>query len=100
MDIPAPKSMAQTLLDEFRAFLLDRHGEQAVQVFDQKVGGGDVKELVGNGLTSYAVKQLSKKIKSASREFANDDPEFLAMVEKAFQDEAKTVARRFAGNQS
>lgn len=48
MDVPAPKSMAQTLLDEFRAFLLDRHREQAAQVFDQRVGGGDVKDLVGD----------------------------------------------------
>ena len=100
MDIPAPKSMAQTLLDEFRAFLLDRHGEQAVQVFDQKVGGGDVKELVGNGITSYGIKELVKKIKVAAREFAADDPEFLGMVEKAFRDEARTVSRRFAGKQS
>lgn len=30
-DIPAPQSMAQTLLDEFREFLRDQHGEQAVQ---------------------------------------------------------------------
>ena len=92
--------MAQTLLDEFRAFLLDRHGEQAVQVFDQKVGGGDVKELVGNGITSYGIKELVKKIKVAAREFAADDPEFLGMVEKAFRDEARTVSRRFAGKQS
>lgn len=100
MDIPEPQSMAQTLLDEFRAFLLDRHGEQAVQVFDQRVGGGDVKDLVGDGLTSYGVKQLVQKIKSAAREFASDDPEFLGMIEKALEDEAKTVARRFAKKQN
>lgn len=100
MDVPAPKSMAQTLLDEFRAFLLDRHGEQAVQVFDQRVGGGDVKDLVGDGLTSYGVKQLVQKIKTAAREFASDDPEFLGMIEKALEDEARTVARRFARKQN
>ncbi len=41
-----------------------------------------------------------KKIKVAAREFAVDDPEFLGMVEKAFQDEARTVARRFAVKQN
>ncbi|MFT5527149.1 MAG: hypothetical protein ACI9HK_005131 [Pirellulaceae bacterium] len=71
--------------------LLDRHGEQAVQVFDQRLGG-DVKDSIGNGLTSYAVKELVRKIKVTAREFAADDPEFLEMVEKAFQDEARTVA--------
>ena len=58
-----------------------------------------MKGLVGNGLTSYGVKQLVQKIKTAAREFANDDPEFLAMVEKAFQGEARTVSRRFAAKQ-
>lgn len=99
MDIAAPKRMPQTLVDEFREFLLDRYGEQAVQVFDQRVGGGDVKDLVGNGLTSDAVKNLVKRIQDASRDFAADDPVFLRMVEKVFQDEGNTVARRFAVKQ-
>nr|ADY58764.1 exocyst complex component 3 [Rubinisphaera brasiliensis DSM 5305] len=100
MDVPAPNSMAQTLLDEFRAFLLARHCEQAVQVFDQRVGGDDLKGLVGDGLTSYGVKQLVQKIKAATRKFASDDPEFLGIIEKALEDEAKTVARRFVKKQN
>ncbi len=100
MAIPAPQAANDSLIDAFKEFLRERHGEQAVQVFDQRLDGGDVKELVGNGLTSYAVKQLVQKIKSAAREFAANDPEFLGMIEKAFRDEAKTVARRFAGKQN
>ncbi|QDU95790.1 hypothetical protein [Lignipirellula cremea] len=49
---------------------------------------------------SYAVKQLVQKIKSAAREFAANDPEFLGMIEKAMEGEARTVARRFAGKQN
>lgn len=97
MDIPAPQPESGTLIQAFREFLREKHGERAVQVFDQRVGGGDVKELIGNGLTSYALKELVKRVKNAARDFAADDPGFLAMVEKAFRDEARTVGRRFAG---
>jgi len=62
--------------------------------------GGDVKNLIGNGLSSCAVKTLTRKVKSAAAEFAADDPEFLSIVEKAFEDEARTVARRFAAKQN
>ncbi len=90
----------QTLGDEqvtekFRAFLFSRLGEDAVRVFDQRLNGADVKELVGDGLTSYAIKQLVKTIKSSARDFFSDDPDRLAMIEKAFEAEARTNARRF-----
>jgi len=41
-----------------------------------------------------------QKIKSAAREFTSDDPEFLGMIEKALEGEAKTIARRFAKKQN
>ena len=48
-------------------------------------------------MSHYAVKELVKKVKAAAREFAFDKPKFLSMVEKALEEEARTVARRFAG---
>lgn len=99
-DLPAPQPESETLIQAFREFLREKHGQAALDVFDERLEGGDVKELIGNGLTSYALKELVKRVKNAARDFAADDPGFLAMVEKAFRDEARTVGRRFAGKRN
>ena len=79
-----------------------RHGEAAVALLDQRLGGGQSKELIGTpGLeTSYQVKQVTQAIKRSLESWGASDPEFLALVRRAMEEEKETVARRFAGKQS
>ena len=84
-----------TLLDEFREFLGQQLGQQAVTVFDHRLDGRDTKELVGqNGMTSYRIKMTVQAIKSAARQFAQGDPTFLRMVDRAMAEEERTVGKR------
>ncbi len=66
-------------------------------VLDQRLDGGDTKELIGKqGLeTSYRVKQVVGQVKDALKTFSRDQPEFRNMVQKALEDEANTLERRF-----
>jgi DNA-directed RNA polymerase specialized sigma24 family protein len=97
MDIAAPAPTSHALIDQFRDFLRRRYGAAAVEVLDQRLEGGEVKELIGQpGLeTSYRLKQVVQAIKQAAEEFAQDEPELLSMIRRAMASEAETVARRF-----
>jgi hypothetical protein len=90
------QSSGHAMIEAFRQFLRLHHGEVVLQVFDHRFGGGDVKKLVSAGLSSYAIKEAVKRIKAAGREFAADDPELAAMIDRAFRSEAETMARRFS----
>jgi len=93
--LPAQQQSSDSLLDEFREFLRQQLGPQAVAVFDHRLEGRDTKELVGqNGMTSYRIKLTVQAIKSAARQFAQGDPSFLRMVEKAMREEERTVGKR------
>jgi len=98
--IPTHQPYSDELIDAFRDFLRDRHGEAAVEVLNQRLrlANADTKDLVGRpGLESaYKVKKVVQAIKQAAREFAADDPQFLAMIERAMQDETRTLQKRFA----
>lgn len=96
-DIQAPESGSDELVQAFREFLLEKHGQAALDVFDERLADGETKSLIGRpGLeTSYKVKQVVQAIKKAAEEFGKGDPEFLGMVRRAMRDEAETVGKRF-----
>ena len=85
------------LLARFRSHLRNSVGHAGVMVLDQRLDGGDTKELIGRqGLeTSYRVKQVVAQVKDALKTFSRDQPEFRNMVQKALEDEANTLERRF-----
>jgi len=93
--LPARQQSGNTLLDEFRECLRQQLGPQAVALFDHRLEGRDTKELVGqNGMTSYRLKLTVQAIKSAARQFAEGDPSFLRMVDRAMREEERTVGKR------
>jgi len=97
MDLPAPQRQSDTLIQAFREFLLEKHGQAALDVFDERLAGGETKSLVGRpGLeTSYKIKKVVQAIKKTAEEFGAGDPEFLALVRRALSAEAETVGKRF-----
>jgi len=97
MDVPAPQSQSETLIQAFREFLLEKHGQAALAVFDERLAGGETKSLVGQpGLeTSYKIKKVVQAIKKTAEEFGAGAPEFLALVRRAMEEEAETVGKRF-----
>ncbi len=101
MDLPVRQSQSETLIQAFREFLLEKHGQAALDVFDERLAGGETKSLVGQpGLeTSYKIKKVVQAIKKTAEEFGAGDPEFLALVRRAMEEEAETVTRRFAQKQ-
>ena len=44
--------------------------------------------------TSYSVKKMTRGVKELAREFAADDPEFLAMIDRAIGRESATQEKR------
>lgn len=97
VDITAPAPTSHALIDQFRDHLRRHYGAVAVEVLDQRLEGGEVKELIGQpGLeTSYRLKQVVQAIKQAAEEFAQDEPELLNMIRRAMTSEADTVEKRF-----
>jgi hypothetical protein len=85
-----------SLAQEFLVFLRDRYGALPASVFQHRLAGGQVKELFGNVGSRHSIKQAVRQIKTAVRDFASGDPEFVGMVEKAFAGEAATKEKRRA----
>ncbi len=85
------------LLARFRNHVQNSVGSAGLIVLDQRLDGGDTKALIGRqGLeTSYRVKQVVGQVKDALRTFSKDMPEFRNMVQRALEDEANTLDRRF-----
>lgn len=44
------------MIEAFRQFLRRRYGEPVLHVFDHRLAGNEVRELIGPGTTGYAVK--------------------------------------------
>ena len=100
-ELPIARQSNGTLIDEFREFLRQQLGDHAVAVFDHRVEGRDTKEFVGqDGMTSYRLKLTVQAIKSAARQFAEGDPAFLAMVDRALAAEEKTFGKRRAAKKA
>jgi hypothetical protein len=96
-DLPARAApQDDTVIEQFRRWLRERLGDEAVRVFDQRLEGLDTKALVGSqGMSSYRVKALVNAIKAAAVAWGQSDPEFLARVQRLMGEEAGTMARRF-----
>jgi hypothetical protein len=100
LPVDAPSRRVQTtesLVDDFRDYLRTELGPAAVTVLDQRLVGGDTKELIGQqGIeSSYRLKRMVQEIKEAARRFAVGNAEFHHMVTRAFEKEAQTMERRF-----
>jgi hypothetical protein len=95
-DLPARATPQDDMvIEQFRRWLRERLGDEAVRVFDQRLEGLDTKALVGShGMTSYRVKALVNAIKAAAVAWGQSDPEFLTKVQRLMGEEAGTVARR------
>ncbi len=99
MDVPEParNSSSEEVIDQFRNYLRTRVGPAAVAVLDQRLAGQDLKNLLGSqGLeTSYRLKQAVQDLKSALKNFAQNDPAFYAAIQQAMNAEQRTLDRRF-----
>jgi hypothetical protein len=91
---------SSSLVDQFTRLVADRLGPLAAAILDWRFDGNEVKDMVGNpqfGSPSvYAIKREVQEIKRLAHEFAiqNDDPGFLAAVERGMNAEARTVQKR------
>jgi hypothetical protein len=106
-DLPARPNQdcAGSVIDGFRNFLQTRLGDLAVAVFNARLEGRQIKDLVGlpelDSPGRHIVKRTVQEIKTAARDYAKrlDDPDFLRRVEELLDAEAATVARRMATTQ-
>jgi hypothetical protein len=93
------------IIDGFRNLLQTRHGDLAVAIFNARLEGRQMKDLVGlpelDRPGRHVVKQVVQEIKTAARDYAQrlDDPDFLRRVERLLDAESATVARRVATTQ-
>jgi hypothetical protein len=104
-DVPQQQvepEQADDLLIKFRHHLRNAVGSAGLMVLDQRLNGADTKDLIGKqGLeTSYRVKQVVGQVKDALKTFSKDMPEFQNMVQRALEDEANTLRKRFRGMSS
>ena len=105
--VPARSEKDQdgTIIDKFRKLLQTRLGDLAVAIFNARLEGRQMKDLVGlpelDRPGRYIVKRVVQQIKTAARDYAQrlDDPDFLRRVERMMDAEAATVARRTATTQ-
>jgi hypothetical protein len=85
------------IIDVFRRLVKERLGELALSVLDQRLSGGETKELVGIGTQSaFYVKQSVQSIKELAQRFAVKigDNSFADMVSKAMAAESETIEKR------
>ena len=84
------------LLDDFRELVRRHLGAIAVRIFDARQEGAEMKTLPG--VSSYAVKEAVKNIKSLAKKYAVavGDPSLLRQIERLMAAEEMTVQRRKA----
>lgn len=88
----------EDLITDFRRWLEDQHGIPAVVVFDARLDGRDIKDLIGIAVgipTAYALKRIVQQIKSAAVRWAGTDPAFQEKVRRLMDREQTTIAKRF-----
>jgi hypothetical protein len=96
---PERASGNSEIIDLFRRLVKDRLGDLALRVLDQRLSGGETKELVGIGTQSaFYVKQSVQSIKELAQRFAFriGDSKFANMVATAMDREKTTVEKRKA----
>ena len=90
------------LIDQFRNLVAQRLGKLALEILDARLAGEDSKKLVGkaaNGTASaYYIRRETSALKRLAHQFAaqSGDPGFMRLVDRAFDAEAATVAKRHA----
>ncbi|MGO9109100.1 MAG: hypothetical protein ACLP9L_07705 [Thermoguttaceae bacterium] len=90
------------LVERFRAKLQSRLGDLAVKIFDARLEGRQMKDLIGlpelGRSGRFVVKRTVQEIKTLAHEFAEvlGDADFLWQVERLMDAEAATIARRTA----
>jgi hypothetical protein len=91
-----------TLVEGFKKLLQTRLGTLATTIFDARLQGWQMKNLIGlpelHHPSRHVVKWTVQQIKKLAREFAEGlgDPDFLWQVERLMDAEAETIARRTA----
>lgn len=92
----------ERVIDDFRQLVRSRLGELGLAVLQARMDGQETKSLVGREDLGrpgrFVIKRIVQEIKALAREhaLAVDDPGFAADVERAFQRESETVAKRKA----
>ena len=93
------------IIENFTKLLQTRLGDLAVAIFNARLEGRQMKDLVGlpelDRPSRYVIKRTVQEIKTLARDYAQrlDDPDFLRRVERLLDAEAATVARRIATTQ-
>ena len=104
-ELPARSSAPEDdekLIRGFRELVRQRLGGLGVAVLELRLGGGEVKSLVGcrdlGSPGKWVVKRVVGEIKELAREYAASlgDPELLRRVEKAMASEEETIEKRRA----
>ena len=87
------------LIADFRQWLGAQHGTPAVVVFDARLEGRDIKDLIGTAVgipTAYALKKITKQIKASAVTWAGSDLGFQEKVRRLVDAEQATFAKRLA----
>ena len=88
------------VIDQFRQLVAQRLGKLALEILDQKLAGEDANKMVGKSQygtpSAYYIKGETRAIKELARQFATQsgDSAFLRLLDRAFDAEAATVAKR------
>lgn len=88
----------EDLITDFRRWLEMQHGIPAVVVFDARLEGRDIKELIGVAVgipTAYALKRIVQQIKATAVAWAGTDPVFQEKIRRLMDAEKQTLDRRF-----
>lgn len=94
------QSNSSPIIDQFRRLVADRLGPLAAAILDWRLEGNQIKDMVANPLfnrpSQHAIKRETAAVKRLAHDFAiqNDDPGFLAAVERGMNAKARTVAKR------
>jgi hypothetical protein len=90
------------VVDEFQRLVAQRLGRLALAIFDARMEGRNMKDLVGLSSigtpSAFLLKREIRAIKQLAQHFAQrtGDSTFAAMVEKAMDAEKRTVKRKAA----
>ena len=102
----AGRAPYNNIIGEFRQLVLQRLGKLALAILDARLGNEELKGLVGRSelgsLSAYQLKREVGEVKRLAHQFAarSGNSEFLRLVDRAFDAEATTIAKRQAARQA
>lgn len=89
----------EDLIEDFRKWIGKTLGPSAVAVFQARLAGQDIKDLVGTASagipSSYVLKKIVQQIKASAVDWAGADPVFQEKIRRLMDRESLTVAKRF-----